>query len=262
MSSARSGDARKRALMVFAHADDETLLAGALIAKLVGDGWRVDLLCVAPGDDDDRCARMELAAAELGIETVSSLRFSSAVAAMSPGARVSPALLSAPEDVVVSQVEGRIAELMPSMIITHSPSGDYGHPDHALCHRLTARAAASAAPQAAVYALAWPKKVLWLNALVERVMGVVTLRKLRNSDAGPVAALTGKSGGDASPVRPANLSVTTTHDVHRYLATRKRAARHYKQELAVGPLPLRLLEAAPIPLQRLVLGKSHLSRLR
>ena len=39
-----------RVMMVFAHADDETLLAGALISKLVRDGHDVKVLCLAPGE--------------------------------------------------------------------------------------------------------------------------------------------------------------------------------------------------------------------
>jgi len=47
-------------LVVFAHAYDETLLAGALIVKLVSDGNNVTVLCLAPGDDD-RTSRLHKA---------------------------------------------------------------------------------------------------------------------------------------------------------------------------------------------------------
>jgi LmbE family N-acetylglucosaminyl deacetylase len=61
-----SGFMAQKILMVFAHADDETLLAGALIAKLVADGHEVSVLCLAPGDDD-RTDRLRNACDDLGV---------------------------------------------------------------------------------------------------------------------------------------------------------------------------------------------------
>lgn len=243
------------ALMVFAHADDETLLAGALIPKLIDDGWQVQLLCIAPGDDADRTARMELAAAELGIAAVSSLRFSPApppdAPSVEPSFQASPTLLSAPVEVITSLIEGKLAAIEPSMVITHSPEGDLGHPDHALCHRVTVLAAASIAPSAAVYALAWPRRMIWLHSIAGRLL---TLPGRRKADE--------PRTGDTEVEHPARLPVTHTHKVQRFLSVRKRAARHYSKELSQGPLPLRILEAAPTWLQRPVLGKVRLSRLR
>ncbi|MDA1297331.1 MAG: PIG-L family deacetylase [Chloroflexi bacterium] len=247
------------ALMVFAHADDETLLAGALIAKLVADGWRVHLLCVAPGDDADRYARMELAAAELGVESISSLRFSPAPDRGEPQLEpASPALLSAPESAVVNLIEGKLAEIAPSMIVTHSPDGDYGHPDHALCHRLTVAAAAAAAPSAAVYALAWPRAMLWLNSLAERLLSLPA----KKPDVKARERRVAEGGEGRGATLSSRLPVTGSHDVRRFLSVRKRAVRHYNKEISQGPLPLRLLEAAPTWLQRPVLGKARLSRVR
>lgn len=238
----------KTALAVFAHSDDETLLAGALIPKLIHDGWTVHLLCIAPGDDEDRSQRMELAAAELGIASVSSLRFAAA-GSSSAKSTASPPLLSAPELVVASQIAGKIAELSPGMIITHSPSGDYGHPDHAFCHRVTVIAAREGAPSAVVFALAWPRVMLGLNGLAGRVINLVSRSGNENLTTG-------------DPSSTVHLPITETHDVARFLPTRKRAAQHYRAELSQGPFPLRMLEAAPTWLQRPVLGKARLSRVR
>lgn len=221
-------------LAVFAHPDDETLLAGALIPLLVDEGKEVHLLCVAPGDDDDLKARMEQAAADLGIASVSSLRFAAAGTADGRG---SPQLLSAPRSAVMSQVEGVMKSLSPGMIVTHSASGDYGHPDHARVHEITVAAADGVAPDARVFALAWPRWALRLNRMAQRAT---------RSDS----------------VRQADLPVTETRNVSRYLGVRKRASRHYRKEIARGPLPLRLLESAPTWLQRPVLGKARLSRVR
>lgn len=233
-----------RVLMVFAHPDDETLLAGALIPKLLSDGNEVHLLCVAPGDDADRVSRMERAAAEFGISRVVSLRFAASGASNPPaeGPRM-PTLASAPESAVAHLIEGRIAEIAPSIVITHSPTGDYGHPDHIACHRATAMAVDATSRPLELYALAWPSFALSVNRRLGRVFGAFGDR-------------------EATAERPENLPVTHVHDVSRYLPHRKRAARHYSNEIARGPLPMRLLEAAPVALQRPVLGKARLSRIR
>ena len=41
----------RRILGVFAHPDDETLLAGALLARYTAIGVDTGVLCAAPGDD-------------------------------------------------------------------------------------------------------------------------------------------------------------------------------------------------------------------
>jgi LmbE family N-acetylglucosaminyl deacetylase len=239
-----TGSRTGRVLMVFAHPDDETLLTGALIPKLIADRQEVHLLCVAPGDDADLVARMERASAELGISPVSALRFSAGETSSisRDGARMPP-LANAPESAVGHLIEGRIAEINPSIIITHSPTGDYGHPDHAFCHRATVSAVEAMSSAIELYALAWPNFALSVNRKLGRVFGAF-------------------SNQEPASERVENLPVTHVHDVSRYLPLGTRAARHYSKEIARGPLPMRLLEAAPVVAQRLILGKARLSRIR
>lgn len=242
--------AHRRVLVVFAHPDDETLLAGALIPRLIADGNEVHLLCVAPGDDADLFSRMEQASAELGIVNITSLRFSAADNVSYTGTETRmPPLAEAPESAVAHLIEGRIAEIAPNIIITHSPDGDYGHPDHAFCHRATVMAASSIAPTVEFYALAWPRFALSLNRVVVRLLSGFRERGTPKTPAVVAATST-------------NVAVTHVYDVRRYLSQRKRAARHYRKEIAQGPLPMRLLEVAPVALQSLVLGKARLSRVR
>ena len=68
----------RRVLAVFAHADDETLLAGALIAKLVSTGLEVRVLCLAPGGGE-RTQRMRNACSVLGVAAVETLRYAEGV---------------------------------------------------------------------------------------------------------------------------------------------------------------------------------------
>ena len=126
-------------LMVFAHADDETLLAGALIASLVSDGNNVTVLCLAPGDDD-RTSRLHKACAVLGVDAVETLRYVEGAmwrdeldeaSSASEELKLMPALSVVPVDDLASRVSGRISEINPNIVITHSVHDDYRHPDHA-----------------------------------------------------------------------------------------------------------------------------------
>ena len=236
----------KVAVGVFAHADDETLLAGALIAKLVHDGWKMHLLCLAPGDDD-RASRLELAAKDLGVKTVSSLRF--APSGNESGG--SPSLASAPEAVVVERIAGKLAELGPQMVFTHSAEGDYGHIDHVICHRATVNAASTAVPNSAAYALEWPH---WLIKMVPRLLRAFTWQRGELTETGP----TEQRAASASPP----TAEIEKHRVSQYLGARKRASRRYSKEISAGPLPFRLLEVSPTWLQRPILGVVRLRRIR
>jgi LmbE family N-acetylglucosaminyl deacetylase len=193
---------------------------------------------------------MELAARELGISSVTSLRFRGGTGARSAGPSSSPALADTPERVLIERIAGRMAELRADVVLTHSSYGDYGHPDHALTHRLVVQAAAEAAPDAEVYALAWPRRVIRLNALMMR-LGL----RFRN-DRGDATHF------DLAAALKTAPPVTRTVDVTRFLPQRKRAAKHYAKEISQGPLPMRLMEAMPPWGQRFLLGKARLSRVR
>ena len=73
-----SQEVMPKVLAVFAHADDETLLAGALIARMVADGHEVRVLCLAPGDLD-REQRLRKACDVLGVASVETLQFAEGV---------------------------------------------------------------------------------------------------------------------------------------------------------------------------------------
>jgi N-acetyl-1-D-myo-inositol-2-amino-2-deoxy-alpha-D-glucopyranoside deacetylase len=229
-------------LAVFAHPDDETLLAGGLLAAWAAEGRQIHLLCLAPGDDEDLLHRMQLAAAELGVVSVSSLRFRpwSREQAHREGM---PRLMDAPLDVIAERIAGRVSELSPGIVLTHSAYGDYGHPDHVIAHRAAVAAAGKAAGTAAVLALAWPRRIarMFVKRSMKNLGVALDARVLLN---------------ELQKAPPA----TETVDVRPFLRARKSAARHYQEEIRQGPLPMRMLEAAPVRVQSLFLGKTRLSR--
>ncbi|MDA1278643.1 MAG: PIG-L family deacetylase [Chloroflexi bacterium] len=255
-----------RVLMVFAHADDETLLAGGLIVKLTSMGYEVTVLCLAPGDAD-RIRRLRAACEVLGVVTVETLRYTGS--AMWPdeldhptstsesvrGAeRISgPVLALAPIADLAARIGGRIGEINPDIVVTHSQYGDYGHVDHAMANKATVRAfEVSADARAVLYALAWPKRLVRFNARLMKIGGRDIKRMGPDGRFNLLASI--QSMDSAGPVHSLNVGSG--------LGTRRRASRAYSEEIAMGPLVLRLLERAPLWFQRLILGKARLTVLK
>ncbi|MCI0882219.1 MAG: PIG-L family deacetylase [Chloroflexi bacterium] len=253
-----SGEA-PRVLMVFAHADDETLLAGALIAKLVSTGHEVNLLCLAPGDND-RIRRMRNACEDLGVSTVETFSYTDGTVRPdevspqddeNPGRTLSTRLVTAPIEDLAGRISGRMSESAPDLVITHSRYGDYGHADHAVTHQATRHAFESwGNNRARLYALDWPGWLVWLNIRFMKIgrgdvgrMGLAGRVNLR-------LAIREKSG------TPASIPVGDM------LKIRRRASRWYQSEISRGPLPLRLLERLPLWIQKWFLGTARLTLLR
>jgi len=244
--------------MVFAHADDETLLAGALISKLVRGGSDVRVLCLAPGDED-RESRLRSACEVLGVSSVETLRYSEGAMWPDESGRASTAdlghmLSTAPVSDLVGRIRGRIVEYEPNVIVTHSPYGDYGHADHAAVYRGTFLAAESilnsdlkfGEKTLRVYSLDWPKWIVRLNARLMRLGGRNTRRM-------------GTDGRFSLPLAlQTTRGISISMNVAGELSVRQRASRWYAPEIAKGPLPMQMLERLPLFAQRVFLGKARL----
>jgi len=242
-------------LMVFAHADDETLLAGALIANLVSDGHNVTVLCLAPGDDD-RTNRLHKACEVLGVTTVETLRYSEGVMwrdeldevdSAREDLQLTPALSVVPVGDLASRVSSRISEINPDVVITHSVHGDYGHPDHAAVYEATIRAEGSASDTVRLYALSWPRWMVKFNIRLMKLGG----REIRKM--GPK----GRFNLSAAVYR--SQDSTTSIKVGNKLGVRREASRWYAPEIARGPLQLRVFERLPLWIQSRFLGRARLT---
>lgn len=239
-----------RILGVFAHPDDETLLAGALLARYTTADVDTGVLCAAPGDDKSK-QKLTDACRALGIVNVATLRYHGSP--MWPDTRREPQsslrLAEAHVDDIAARIAGHITAFEPDTVITHSTYGDYGHVDHAAVSAATIRAVAEANTQTTrLYCLDWPRLLVGLNLRLMRLMGRDIARMGPNGEfdlAGAVANA------------PA---ATETIDVAAFLKTRKTASRFYSDEISLGPPPLRALENAPVLLQRLVLGRVRLAQ--
>ena len=244
----------QRVMMVFAHADDETLLAGGLISKLVAGGHDVKVLCLAPGNDD-RVRRLRGACVDLGVSAVETLRFSESPmwpddadeTRESTATRLDPQLSLVPGTELARKIVGRISEHSPDVVVTHSSYGDYGNSDHVAAFRATKLAVESVGVEAIrFYSLEWPRWVVRGNARLMR-LGGRSIRRMGRDGSFDLALALNRS---KSPI----VSI----DVSSELGVRRKASRWYGPEIAKGPLPMRLLERVPLILQRSFLGKARL----
>lgn len=259
---------QRRLLAIFAHADDETLLAGAILARYAAEGVEVRLLVAAPGGDESE-ERLTRAAKVLGISLVSSLRYEPSpmwpphAAGITHGTRpASPLVTSAPleesaptlgeallED-LAARIAGRIDDFAPQAVLTHAPYGEYGHPDHITVHRATVRGfTAAPRPGASLYCMAYPLPLVRLNGWLMRLSGRATRR------AGPLGTVDIRAAVRAAPRKTGVIDVTA------HVATRRRAAAAYAGLIATGPFPLRMLERSPQWLQRRFFGRAAVTRL-
>ncbi|MBI4329140.1 MAG: PIG-L family deacetylase [Chloroflexi bacterium] len=250
---------QRRLLAVFAHPDDETFLAGPVLARYTVEGVDVQLVCATPEEPVSeggiaavRRAELQCAAEALGIRRVHHLGYGDSP--MSPELGAAPgALVAAPQEEVVERVLKVMEEVKPQVVITDSAYGAYGHPDHVLMHRATASAfaqyAASAGATQKLYALAYPMPLVRLNVRLLRLWGV------------PVSRLGLRGEVDLPQIIREDYPISARLDVRSYVRYRKEAGRCHRSQIAAAPLPLKLLEASPVWFQTRLFGHLHLTRL-
>jgi hypothetical protein len=111
-------DPRSRRIAVWAHPDDETLWAGGLLLRHPGD-WTV-LCCSIPYRDPIRA-----------------FRFFDACEALGARGRLLP--FCEERNAPLDHLEEHLPELSTyGLIVTHGPSGEYGHPAHRQVHAMLA----------------------------------------------------------------------------------------------------------------------------
>ena len=239
----------RRVLGVFAHPDDETLLAGALLARFAASGAEIGVLCAAPGDDSSK-QKLADACRDLGVNNVASLRYhGSPMWQETPrDSQTNLRLAETHIDDIAARIAGHITAFGPDTVITHSTYGDYGHVDHAAVCAATIRAVEQAdSGSTRLYCLDWPRLLVRLNLRLMR------LARRDITRMGPNGQFNLKQAVDNAP--PATESI----DVAAFLATRKAASRAYAYEISLGPPLLRALEYAPALLQRPFLGRVRLA---
>ena len=141
-------------LAAFAHPDDEGFGCGGTLAMLVSRGARVTLVCGTNGDvgeiSDPALAtpetlgqvRQEELRRAMEVTGVGDLRFLDYRDSGMVGSednRHPNALHQADAGQIVDRIVEVMNETQPQVVLTHDPSGGYGHPDHiAMCRHVTA----------------------------------------------------------------------------------------------------------------------------
>ena len=141
-------------LAVFAHPDDEGFGCGGTLAMLVAPGAAVTLICATNGDVGEisdpalatpdtlaqvRQEELRRAMAVTGVDDLRFLGYRDSGMAGTADNEHPNSLHQAPADVVVSRLADVMRETRPNLVLTHDPSGGYGHPDHiAVCRHVTA----------------------------------------------------------------------------------------------------------------------------
>ena len=152
MSEITSGITGLTVLTVFAHPDDEGFGSGGVLAMLASKGARLITVCATDGDvgeiSDPALATPETLAQVRQGEMRRAMAVTGAAEVRFLGYRDSgmygtednnhPDCLNqaAPEE-VVGKIVALIREFRPAVVITHDPTGGYGHPDHIATYRHT-----------------------------------------------------------------------------------------------------------------------------
>ena len=137
-------------LAAFGHPDDEGFGCGGLMAMLAGRGARITMICATNGDVGEisdpalatpetlgkvRREEMRRAMDVTGIADVRFLGYRDSGMQGTEDNEHPDSLLRAEPDQVVAQVVEVIRETQPDAVLTHDPTGGYGHPDHVTMHR-------------------------------------------------------------------------------------------------------------------------------
>ena len=219
-------------LAVFAHPDDEGFGCGGTLAALVAGGHRVTLICATNGDvgeiSDPALATPETLPsvrqgelrAAMDLTGILDVRFLNYRDSGMPGWDDNEhprSLFQAPEGTVVEQVAAVIQEIQPDIVITHDPTGGYGHPDHVTISQRTETAVERCRGEnrPLLYYVCFPRSFfqrMW-NKMVE-----LGLRPPFSAD-------------DTEALGTPDDEVTTTIDVSRHVRIKKESLEHHRTQI-------------------------------
>lgn len=246
---------RRTLLGVFAHPDDETFLAGPILARYAAEGVHVEVACATPPGAEDRDhyfnirrRALHCAAQALGVQRIHFLNYYPSP--MRPVHGPHHGMLAATPVARVAENLAPVFEgLQPDVVLVDSPYGAYGHPDHITAHRAAVAAFNTTAKrEARLYSLAFPLPLVRLNVWLMDVLGY------KPRALGPLGDIDLLAAVREAPKRTALINVSG------YVRWRHLAGRCYADEIAAAPLPLKLLERLPL-LQRLIFWRMGLTRM-
>ncbi|MET8768576.1 PIG-L family deacetylase [Streptomyces sp. NPDC004658] len=211
-------------LGVFAHPDDESLLAGGVLAQHHAAGARTAVVTATWAPESRRAPELADALAVLGAGAPRLLGYGDARNAEAAPSR--PRLVDAPLDEVIGRLVAHIRDFRPDIVVTHDALGQLtGHPDHVRTHQI-ALLAVEAAGLAHLHPEAGPPwQPAALYAATHPESGVGLLRPLLEGVGKKVLAVP-------------DSYVTTSVDVTPWADVKWRAILAHRGEVArERPLP-------------------------
>ncbi len=219
-------------LAVFAHPDDEGFGCGGTLAALVAGGHRVTLICATNGDVGEisdpalatpqtlpsvRQGELRAAMDLTGIQDVRFLNYRDSGMVGWDDNDHPRSLYQASEETVVEHVASVIREVRPDIVITHDPTGGYGHPDHVtICkHTETAVERCRGESGPLLYYVCFPRSLfqsMW-NKMVE-----LDLRPPFSAD-------------DTEALGTPDEEATTVLDVGKFVAIKKESLERHRTQI-------------------------------
>lgn len=212
----------ERIFGIFAHPDDESILAGGTLAACAAAGVEVVLISVTSGELG-LFAGQDLAAGEtVGMRRESELREAAralgASEAFSLG-RPDGELVWDPPGEIEAELANRIAWWRPQAVITFGPEGLYWHPDHIAVHNFTLKAVESAARGG------FAPQVYYATFPIGRMKRLASAMKARGLS-------TELWGLDPEDFGAPEEEITTVLDVRGFLSQKLRALRCHSSQFA------------------------------
>jgi LmbE family N-acetylglucosaminyl deacetylase len=226
-----------RLLAVLPHPDDETLGLGSTLARYSAEGVATHLVCATRGERGwfesegpdpgfegvarIREAELRRAAENLGLHEVSFLDY------------IDGDVDQADPEEVIGRIVSHIRRIKPQVVVTFSPDGAYGHPDHIALSQFTMGALVCAADRNFVDAtLQSPHRVLKFYYMVDS-MEIV---KIANETLGGISMEV--DGVTRRHVGWEDWQITTRLDNREYLErVRKAMLCHTSQLPGYVPIP-------------------------
>jgi LmbE family N-acetylglucosaminyl deacetylase len=235
-------------LAVFAHPDDESLLAGGVLAACAAAGRRVSIVSMTRGERGptelpgftDRRALGDAREAEL-LAAARALGASSGECLDYPDGE----LADADEEQAARTLAVLLDREQPEMVISFSDEGLYWHPDHLAVSRFLK---AALELLGSVSAGTWFYGATWPEGHAGRLVSLMRARGLS----------TDLWGLEPDAFGAPSHSITTSPDVRPFLPAKLAALRGYASQIG----PSHLLSALPDDLAEEFLGREYFVRIR
>lgn len=252
----------KRLVVIFAHPDDEGLIAGSL-SHYGDEGAHVTLICTTKGEAGEISDEALASTENLGIVREAELRCSCDVIGISelyllgycdsgmdgtPENDKATAFIQADPDEVRFKLVKLLRQLKPNVVITFEPQGWYGHPDHIAAGRYASEAYhLSGDPESLPSAgPAWQPDRLFHAALIRSefkpAVDYARSQGIESSDFDLIA------WDEPDPLQE---QVTHVFDATPYIDIKERSMRCHKTQFGVD----HILNKLPHDVSRMVNGK-------